>query len=168
MQDAFVADQASLIDRAWRLALLIGFSLARLWWRLRRPQHQGALVAMHVDGQVLLLRSSYRRAWNFPGGGVHAGEQPDVAARREMVEEIGVDVAALGAAALQPGRVECGVWDGRQERVHVFELRLDRLPKLRLDGREIVAARLVSPGEARGLRLTGPVAAYFAAGSASF
>ena len=163
MQDAFVADEASLLDRAWRLALLIGFSLARVWWRMRRPQHQGALVAMHVDGQVLLLRSSYRRAWNFPGGGVRAGEQPMAAARREMVEEIGVDIAALGDTTLRPGSVECGLWDGRRERVHVFELWLDRLPRLRLDGREIVAARLVSPGEARELRLTGPVAAYFAA-----
>ena len=152
MQDAAVAAQASLLDRAWRLTLLLGFSLAKLWWRLRRPQHQGALVAMHVDGQVLLLRSSYRRAWNFPGGGVQAGEQPAAAARREMVEEIGLEV---GDAALRPGRIECGVWDGRQERVHMFELWLDRLPRLRLDGREIVAARL------RRLRLTGPVAAYF-------
>lgn len=163
MQDAFVADEASLFDRAWRLAMVVGFGVARLWWRMRKPQHQGALVAMHVGGRVLLLRSSYRRAWNFPGGGVHVGEQPDAAARREMVEEIGVDISALGSVALQPSRVECGVWDGRQERVHVFELWLDRLPLLRLDGREIVAARLVSPGEARGLRLTGPVAAYFAA-----
>ncbi len=162
MQDAFLASRASLLDRAWRLALLVGFSLARIWWRMRKPQHQGALVAMHVGGQVLLLRSSYRRAWNFPGGGVHAGEQPMAAARREMVEEIGVDVAALGDSALRPGPIECGVWDGRQERVHMFELSLDQLPRLRLDGREIVAARLVSPGEARGLRLTGPVAAYFA------
>ncbi len=160
MQDAAVAEAASLVDRAWRVALLVGFWLARLWWRVRRPEHQGALVAMHVGGQVLLLRSSYRRAWNFPGGGVQAGEQPAAAARREMVEEIGVDLAALGDAALRPSRVECGVWDGRQERVHMFELRLDRLPRLRLDGREIVAARLVSPGEARELRLTGPVAAY--------
>jgi hypothetical protein len=44
--------------------------------------------------------------------------------------------------------------------VHFFELRLDRLPELQLDNREIVAARLISPSELRGMALTGPVAVY--------
>jgi len=39
-------------------------------------------------------------------------------------------------------------------------LRLDRLPRLRLDNREIVQARLMPPSEWPGLPLTGPVAAY--------
>jgi hypothetical protein len=44
--------------------------------------------------------------------------------------------------------------------VHFFELRLDRLPELQLDNREIIAARLTLPEELRGMRLTGPVVAY--------
>ena len=45
-------------------------------------------------------------------------------------------------------------------RVHLFELRLDRLPKLQLDNREIIGARLVSPEELRGFEVTAPVAVY--------
>ena len=41
-----------------------------------------------------------------------------------------------------------------------FELRLDRLPELQLDNREIIGARLISPSELRGMALTGPVAVY--------
>jgi len=37
---------------------------------------------------------------------------------------------------------------------------LDRLPELRLDNREIIAAQLVSPRELDGMPLTGPVRAY--------
>jgi hypothetical protein len=33
--------------------------------------------------------------------------------------------------------------------VHFFELRLDRLPELQLDNREIIGARLISPSELR-------------------
>jgi 8-oxo-dGTP diphosphatase len=44
--------------------------------------------------------------------------------------------------------------------VHFFELRLDRLPKLQLDNREIIGARLVSIEELRGIAVTGPVAVY--------
>jgi NAD(P)-dependent dehydrogenase (short-subunit alcohol dehydrogenase family) len=36
-------------------------------------------------------------------------------------------------------------WDFRHERVRVFELRLDAEPVLRIDNREIVAARFVDP-----------------------
>jgi 8-oxo-dGTP diphosphatase len=43
--------------------------------------------------------------------------------------------------------------------VHFFELRLDRLPKLQLDNREIIWARLASLEELRGIEVTGPVAA---------
>jgi 8-oxo-dGTP pyrophosphatase MutT (NUDIX family) len=62
---------------------------ARIWWRLRRQRHDGALVAVHVGPALLLVRSSYRIAWNFPGGTIRRGETPEMAARRELAEEIG-------------------------------------------------------------------------------
>ena len=148
----------TLVDWVWRVGLRVAFRCARVWWHIRRPSHEGALVAIYVGPDVLLVKSSYRTEWNFPGGSLHPGETPDQAAQREMEEEIG-----LTSAPLIPAGSASGIWDGRQDRVHFFELHLERVPELRLDNREIVAARMVSPEELRGFALTGAVAAYFGA-----
>lgn len=145
----------ALIDLIWRIVLRVGFRLARLWWHIRRPHHEGALVAIYIGQSLLLVKSSYRKEWGFPGGSIHPGETPDAAAQREMQEEIGFSSNTLRAM----GSVS-GLWDGRRDRVHFFELRLDRTPELRLDHREIVATRLASPDELQDIALTDAVAAY--------
>ena len=155
MPDLEHARPSTIRDAAWQTAYRLGFPLARIWWRLRRQRHEGALVAVHVGPALLLVRSSYRIAWNFPGGTIRRGETPEMAARRELAEEIG-----LVGCRLLPAGIDSGIWDGRIDRVHFFELRLEQLPELRLDNREIIGARLVPAAEVRGMALTGPVTAY--------
>ena len=145
----------TLRDRAWQAAYRLAYPVALAWWALRRPSHQGALACVRVGGAVLLIRQSYRRTWTLPGGGIRPGEPPGTAARRELMEELG-----LPAPALLPGAVVRGIWNNRQEEVHVFELPLDYLPPLRLDNREVVEARLFDPGDLPGLPLSGAAAAY--------
>jgi len=74
-------------------------------------------VAIFVGRALLLVRSSYRMEWNCPVGSVRRGETPEVAARRKLTEEIG-----LAAYPLFPAGDACGVWDGRRNHVHFFEL----------------------------------------------
>ncbi len=150
---------SSLVDLSWRTAFRLGFPLARLWWRMTGPRHKGVVVAVYIGPALLLVRSSYRRGWHLPGGGVRRGEMPETAARRELAEEIGLRAPVLLAAGST-----CGSWDGRRDQVHFFELRLAKPPQLKLDNREIVAARLTSPVELQSMVLTGPLAAYLGRG----
>jgi 8-oxo-dGTP pyrophosphatase MutT (NUDIX family) len=153
--DRIMPLDGAFLDFAWRCALRMAYPLAQFWWRVRPTQHVGALVAIRVNDSVLLLRSSYRSRWNFPGGGVKRGESPDEAARRELVEELGLVVPELVASAVIDGR-----WEGRPDRVHFFELQLKTQPEITLDNREIVSAKWVQLNAVTDFKLTGPVAAY--------
>jgi 8-oxo-dGTP diphosphatase len=43
------------------------------------------------DGRVLLVKPSYKQGWDIPGGYVEPGESPKQAARREVIEELGIE-----------------------------------------------------------------------------
>ena len=149
-----------IIDFLYRLAYRVGFALALQVWRLRRPSHHGALVAILVDRRILLVRQSYRAEYSLPGGGVARGETALEAARRELVEELLVDV---GPGDLVHVRTDTSFWDYRDDTVDFFELSLPTPPTLRIDNREIIEARLVRFDELASLPLTGPVEAYLRA-----
>ena len=131
-----------MMDWLWRVAYRAGFRAARLWWRLRRPDHSTALVAVWLDGRILAVQQSYRTHPSLPGGGVRRGEEPLDAARRELGEELGL---AIGAGDLVFAREMVADWDFRRDRVRVFESHLRAEPVIRIDNREVVAARFVEP-----------------------
>jgi 8-oxo-dGTP diphosphatase len=53
-----------------------------------------------TDGALLLVQLSYRNRWGVPGGLLRRGEDPAAAARREVREEVGLDVVLLGEPAV--------------------------------------------------------------------
>ena len=109
---------------------------------MRRPAHDGAVVAVWLDGRVLAVQQSYRTTVSWPGGGIRRSEEPREAARRELREDLGLAVRPDDLVLAREMVVD---WDFRRERVRVFELRLEAEPVLRIDNREIVAARFVEP-----------------------
>jgi len=81
--------------------------IAKMWralpprvrrWSMRATQTRftvtaGALI-FNDEGQVLLLKHRFRAGsgWGIPGGFLELGEQPDEALRRELREEIGLEL----------------------------------------------------------------------------
>ncbi len=131
-------------NASFRLLYRSAHRLLRLWWAIRRPAAEGAAVVVRAGGRVLVVETSYRAGVDLPGGGVGRGERPAQAAARELAEETGIRV---DAEQLVPLGVVCFRQEHREVREHLFGLVLERAPGLRLDGREIVAARWLRPEE---------------------
>src|SRR3954468_15540216 len=88
--------------RFHRLALLL---YRRLPTRMRRMAVRRVTPSFTVgamcliersDGRVLLIRHLYRRRWGVPGGLLQRQESATDAARREVFEEVGLDVDLMG------------------------------------------------------------------------
>jgi len=72
-----------------------------------------AALMSRSDGRVLLVRKRATEAFMQPGGKIEAGEHPEVALRRELSEELGIEVDPnemtyvgryTAPAAHEPGR----------------------------------------------------------------
>ncbi len=134
--------KVSTFDRAYRALYRVGFGLLRLWWYVRRPNHQGALVALWFSGKILMIRQSYRDVPSWPGGGIRRGETPTDAALRELREELGL---VFPRELLRLAMEVKAFWDFQHDHVWIFELKLSEAPILSLDNREVVDACFLAP-----------------------
>jgi 8-oxo-dGTP diphosphatase len=142
VEEQYHSQNANLVDRAWRMVYWLGYRAAKIWWRIRRPDHHGAMIAVWLDGRILGVQQSYSTRMTWPGGGIGTGEDPADAAQRELHEEIGLEVRAEDLALVMRMSAE---YDYRRDHVCIFELHLTAAPALTLDGREITGAAFIRP-----------------------
>ena len=81
-----------------RSAYRVASHLLAAYRYVRRPTVRGVRCVLVRGREVLLVRHTYGdRAWALPGGLMRRGEAPEVTARREMREELGLDIATWRA-----------------------------------------------------------------------
>jgi 8-oxo-dGTP diphosphatase len=85
-----------LLGGIWRRAPR---SLRHWTVRLSHPRFAVTAGAVITDarGRVLLLKHRFRpgTGWGIPGGFMETGEQPEAALRRELREEVGLEIEQL-------------------------------------------------------------------------
>ena len=84
-------------------------------------------VVTDGEGRVLLCRMAPDRGvfpgqWALPGGGVEPGERIEAALRREVREELGIDLRSWAPLLFKDDVLEKTYEDGRREALHMVFL----------------------------------------------
>ncbi len=122
-----------------------------------RPKTRGAYVAVWQGDQILLIRNSYKSTYTLPCGGIGWGEAPVDAARRELLEEVGLD---LPVHAFRQVYETVNRTEFKQDHIFLYEIRPETPPSLSVDGREVVWAGFRGLADALDMPLFLPVRDY--------
>ena len=96
----------------------IAYWLQRKLWRLVRPSTTGVKVLLFdPDGTIALIRNAYGRSdlYVLPGGGVRLFERPQVAAVREIQEELGLEAIEVVLRSVHHSSAE-----GKRDTIYLF------------------------------------------------
>ncbi|MCP4490175.1 MAG: NUDIX hydrolase [Gammaproteobacteria bacterium] len=133
--DNFLLESDSLIDQTFRVLYRVAYQCHLIVNFVLRPKTQGAYVAVWQNGKVLMIRNSYKSVYTLPCGGVGRRETVVDAARRELFEEVDLD---LPVVVFQKVFEVVNYTEFKIDQITLFEVHLDEVPKLRADGREVV------------------------------
>lgn len=119
-----------------RALLPLAYRLRHHWRKWRKVPLMGcAVIISDLDGAIIMLRHSYGPAvWALPGGGVSKGEDPAEAAKREVREELKIELQRIELVAELTETVS-----GAPHTTYLYAAKTDQYPQI--DKREIDEAR---------------------------
>ena len=113
------------------------------------PKKRMSAGAIFLDGKgkVLLLKPTYKETWLIPGGVVEKDESPREACEREVLEEIGLEIAAEKLLVISYGKATAEKSESLQFIFFGSVLDDEAIRKIVLDNREISTFSFCEVGE---------------------
>lgn len=79
-----------------KIIVKLTYPIVKFYWFIFRPKTYGVKCIIKSKGKILLVRHGYGKGWwNFPGGGIKKGELPKQAIKREIKEELGINLSDI-------------------------------------------------------------------------
>lgn len=112
------------------------YRLLRFYWFVFRPKVRGARCLIESNGSFLFIRQTYGdMLWTLPGGLIKSSETPESAIRREVSEEVGLELSGLRSLGIFTDTAEYA-----RDTVHCFWGEAAGV-ETRIDPNEIYEAR---------------------------
>ena len=99
-----------------------------------------AYVVLRVKDEIIVTKDwlDMHKIWRLPGGGVKRSETPKIGAKRELKEEVGINIDINGLKL-----VKKGVHPSFKYHFWVYELVLDKKPNISINRYELADARWI-------------------------
>lgn len=110
----------------------------------------GAII-VDDEGRVLLVNPTYKPEWEVPGGAVELDESPAQACRREIAEELGIDVTPGELLCVDYNRATGDYVESLMFLFRVATLTMEQVASVRLATNEISEFRFCTLEEAKAL-----------------
>ena len=115
----------------------LAYRVLKIYWMIAGGRVRGAAVVVSHQGQIVLVRTSYRQGLELPGGGIKPQETAIEAACRELDEELGLSIAPEQLAVLLKHDFSM---QGKHVDETVFLADVHSRPDLNPDQTEIISA----------------------------
>ena len=121
--------------------------------RQRYPEPTVGAIILNRRGRMLLVRShKWGDRWTIAGGHVEVGETLENALRREIREEVGLEIEDVRFLTTQEAIFSKEFWEKRHFIFFDYVCRC-KSAKVSIDGKEIQSFEWVIPKEALGMKL---------------
>lgn len=147
----------TLLDRLFQAAYFIVYRLLICYWFIFRPSVRGVFVGVWYHGKILIIKNSYKTKYSVPGGYLKRKENPVSAATRELEEEINIRIPL---DRLQFAGEFTFFDEFKHDTVIFFETKLTDSPDIKIDNREVIWGKFLTPSSALELNLTPAVREY--------
>lgn len=124
------------------ITVKIAYFLAQIYWFIFRPIYRGAKIVLTHNNKMLMIRHTYGGYyWTFPGGKINKKETPEEAVKREVLEELNIEIDQPILTGLFPLNNEY-----KKDTIYCFWAELDR-QDFKIDLSEIAEAKWFPIGE---------------------
>lgn len=113
---------------------------------LPKKRMSAGVLLFNTKKKLLVLKPSYKKEWTIPGGFVDEYESPVAAAKREVKEEIGLNIKI--SSCLTVDFVKYSIENEKTESLQILflaeRLSSKQLVKIKLDNKEIIDFKFTS------------------------
>ena len=122
-----------------RLIYKLGFPIIKIYWFIFRPKIRGVKCVIQYQNKLLFVRHSYGTGrWTFPGGKIKSDESAETAVKREVQEELGIELHAV----VDFGEIYNEIYH-KKDTITCFTARVEN-EEFKVDGEEIIEAKWFS------------------------